>query len=130
MCSNNALRAFQPPPTTPNLTSENKAIQHRFPIQSGHTRESAHEYLAFRQHYCLSWGPIITMLEKMERMLQDYSVPVAFIDGDKLADLALEFDLELQPTIGDLLTAVVNREDVEILIRTPVSSSSIHIKYS
>lgn len=103
------------------MTSEHKAVRHRFPIQNGHTRESASEYLAFRQHYCLTWGPLVTIIGKMEKMLRDYAVPLAFIDGDKLADLALEFELEIQPTINDLLTAVVNREDVEAMIKSPVS---------
>jgi len=77
--------------------------------------------MAFRQHYCLSWGPVITTLQRLERVLQDYAVPIAFVNGDKLADLALEFDMEIQPNIDELLTTLVNHEDVKALIKTPVS---------
>lgn len=52
--------------------------------------------------------------------MQEYDVPIAFVNGDKLADLALEFDLELRPSLTELLTCLVNREDVEALINTPV----------
>lgn len=73
----------------------------------------------------MTWGPIVSMLKSMEKMLQQYAIPVAFIDGDKLAELALEFELELQPTVNDLLTAIVNREDVESLINAPVSTDRV-----
>ena len=48
-------------------------------------------------------------------------MPIAFVNGDKLADLALEFEMELQPSVDDLLSVLVNREDVEAIIKTPVS---------
>lgn len=114
---------MQPPPATPNAISvDYTTVQHRFPIQHGRTKQSTHEYMAFRQHYCLSWGPIVTTLHRLERLLQDYAVPIAFVNGDKLADLALEFDLEIHPSIDELLTVLVNREDVDTLIKTPVSA--------
>jgi len=53
-------------------------------------------------------------------MLTNYAVPVAFINGDKLADIAMEYELERAPSHDVLLTAVVNREDVEALIKAPV----------
>jgi len=56
----------------------------------------------------------------MELMLTNYAVPVAFINGDKLADIAMEYELERAPSHDVLLTAVVNREDVEALIKAPV----------
>lgn len=39
----------------------------------------------------------------------------------RLADLAMEFELERPPTVDDLLTVIINREDVEALIGRPVS---------
>ncbi|XP_067936588.1 IQ domain-containing protein H-like [Watersipora subatra] len=109
-----------PPPATPNMISADyKSVQHRFPIQHGHTKEMSNEYMAFRQHYCLSWGPIISMLRLLEKLLQDYAVPIAFVNGDKLADLALEYELELQPTVPELLSILVNEEDVKNLLQSP-----------
>ncbi|XP_070542843.1 IQ domain-containing protein H-like [Ptychodera flava] len=106
-----------PPPTTP--ASEFKHLSHRFAIQHGKIRDQSQDFLAFKQHYCLSWGSIVTMLQYMERMLQNYAVPLAFINGDKLADLSLEFELEKQPTVKDLLSVIINIDDVEAIIKRP-----------
>ncbi|XP_002730454.1 IQ domain-containing protein H-like [Saccoglossus kowalevskii] len=106
-----------PPPTTP--ASEFKHLSHRFPIQHGKIREQSQDFMAFKQHYCLSWGSIVTMLQYMERMLQNYAIPLAFINGDKLADLSLEFELEKQPTIKDLLSVIINIDDVLAIIKRP-----------
>jgi hypothetical protein len=39
---------------------------------------------------------------------------------DRLADLAEEFELERPPSIDDLLSCIVNRDDVENIIFKPV----------
>lgn len=64
---------------------------------------------------------IVTVMRQLERMLTNYAVPIAFIHGDKLADLALEFELEQQPSEDDLLGVIVNKEDVQSIIKRPVS---------
>ncbi|ESO87612.1 hypothetical protein LOTGIDRAFT_194358 [Lottia gigantea] len=107
-----------PPPTTP-ASGDLKLSSHRFAIQHGRVRDSHPEFLAFKQHYCLSWGSIVTTIRHLEKLLCIYSVPIAFIHGDKLADLAIEFELERAPSIDDLLTVIVNREDVESIIVKP-----------
>ncbi|XP_064607991.1 IQ domain-containing protein H-like isoform X2 [Liolophura sinensis] len=109
----------QPPPTTPAVDDDCKSAAHRFAIQHGRTRDEAADFLAFKQHYCLTWGSIVTMIKYLERMLSNYAVPVAFVNGDRLADLALEFELENAPEIDNLLTVILNREDVEAMIRKP-----------
>lgn len=72
---------WQPPPTTP--AAEFKHLNHRFVIQNGRTRENGKDFLAFKQHFCLSWGSIITTLKYVEKFLRSYAVPLAFINGDK-----------------------------------------------
>lgn len=44
----------------------------------------------------------------------------------RLADLAMEFELERPPSIDDMLTVIINREDVEALIGRPVSHLDVH----
>ncbi|KAK7478399.1 hypothetical protein BaRGS_00030324 [Batillaria attramentaria] len=107
-----------PPPTTP-ASGEFKSLSHRFAIQHGKVRDAQPEFLAFKQHYCLIWGCIVTLLKHLERMLTNYAVPMAFIHGDKLADLAVEFELEKAPGIPELLSVIVNRDDVEAIIFKP-----------
>ncbi|XP_066273015.1 IQ domain-containing protein H-like isoform X1 [Branchiostoma lanceolatum] len=108
-----------PPPTTPASTVNFKRSGHRFAIQNGGIRDTAPDFVAFRQHYVLSWGSIITALEHLLRLLRDFAVPLAFINGDKLADLALEFELEKAPTKENLLSVIVNWDDVEAILRRP-----------
>lgn len=47
-----------------------------------------------------------------------YSQCLSFFS--RLADLAMEFELEKPPTIDDMLMVIINREDVEALIGRPV----------
>lgn len=118
------LRAFEmplqpmPPPTTP-ASGDFKSLSHRFAIQHGKVRDAQPEFLAFKQHYCLTWGCIVTMLKHLEKMLTNYAVPVAFIHGDRLADLAVQFELEKAPGLPELLSVIVNREDVEAIVLKP-----------
>ncbi|XP_033124079.1 IQ domain-containing protein H-like isoform X2 [Anneissia japonica] len=106
-----------PPPTTP--ASEFKHLHHRFPIQHGKARENSKDFSVFKQHYCLSWGNISTTLKLLEKLLTAYAVPLAFVNGDRLADLALEYELEKDPSIPELLSVIINKDDVEALIRRP-----------
>jgi hypothetical protein len=108
-----------PPPTTPANISNAAEKGYRFAIQKGKVRQSSSDFLAFKQRYCLSWGSIVTMLTHLENMMKMYSVPLAFIHGEKLSYLALQFELNSAPTVEDLLSVVVNREDVEALIKKP-----------
>jgi hypothetical protein len=64
------------------------------------------------------------MLGELERFLASYAVPIAFINGDKLADLSLEFELEQIPTNEQLLSVLVNKDDVQNIIKRPVSDNS------
>ncbi|XP_052277313.1 IQ domain-containing protein H-like isoform X2 [Dreissena polymorpha] len=107
-----------PPPTTP-ASGDFKMISHRFAVQNGRIRDTSSEFLSFKQHYCLTWGSIVTTLKHMEKMLSNFAVPVAFINGDRLADLAEEFELEQPPSLDDLLSCIVNRDDVENIIYKP-----------
>ncbi|PIK57331.1 putative IQ domain-containing protein H isoform X2 [Apostichopus japonicus] len=106
-----------PPPTTP--AAEFKHLSHRFVIQNGRTRENGKDYLAFKQHFCLSWGSIVTTLKYLEKFMRSYAVPLAFINGDKLADLAIESELSKPPRRKDFLGVIINIDDVRTLIEKP-----------
>lgn len=107
-----------PPPTTP-ASGDFKEKGHRIAIQNGKMREAAPEFHAFKQAYCLNWGPIATLLKQVCKMLSNYNVPIAFLQGDKAAELAFEIELEGDLTITQLLSIIANREDVESVIKQP-----------
>lgn len=107
-----------PPPTTPALVN-GKQLEFKFPIQNGRTRENSADFLAFRQHYCLSWGPIVSVISKLESLLKNYAIPVAFINGSRLADLSLEYELEREPSTAELLNTLINKDDVQQMMKKP-----------
>ncbi|KAL5004265.1 hypothetical protein ScPMuIL_017721 [Solemya velum] len=107
-----------PPPTTP-ASGEVKSLTHRFAIQNGKVRDNTSDFMTFKQHYCLTWGSIVTMVKFLEKLMMNYAVPVAFVHGDKLADLSLEYELERPPSKDDLLSVLINRDDVEDVVFKP-----------
>ena len=64
-----------------------KMTSHRFPIQNGRVRETMKEFMAFKERYYSCWGAITVILRRMEEMLVNFNVPIAFVDGDKLAQV-------------------------------------------
>ncbi|XP_057308463.1 IQ domain-containing protein H-like isoform X1 [Hydractinia symbiolongicarpus] len=92
---------------------------HRFVIQNGRVNTSSQDFLQFKKYYCLSWESVSNLLLKLKKVVLDYSIPIAFIDGDRLADLAMFFELGPKPTIKDLLMCVLNSKDVECIILIP-----------
>lgn len=91
---------------------------HKFIIQSGRT-ETSQDFVHFKQYYCLSWESINKLLDKLEKLLIDYSVPIAFVDGERLADMSLYFEIGPKPTMKDLLMCILNSSDVEKIICIP-----------
>ncbi|KAF1571951.1 UNVERIFIED_CONTAM: IQ domain-containing protein H, partial [Eudyptes pachyrhynchus] len=76
-------------------------------------------FLAFKQHYCLSWKSIVFFLEHTEKLLKDYAVPLATINCKKLAEVASDFELNENPTKSDILSVIKNQSTVEKILNRP-----------
>lgn len=70
-------------PLTTILSDPKNRPSHRFVIHNGVTDTNKHDFLLFKQYYCLSWGSITSLLRSIEKLLVDFSVPIALINGDK-----------------------------------------------
>ncbi|XP_010181747.1 PREDICTED: IQ domain-containing protein H-like, partial [Mesitornis unicolor] len=81
--------------------------------------QKAPGFLAFKQHYCLSWGSIVSFLEHTEKLLKDYAVPLATISCKKLAEVASDFELNENPTKSDILSVIKNQAAVEKILNRP-----------
>lgn len=92
---------------------------HKFVIQNGRLCEDSQDFIHFKHFYCLTWESISKLLSMIVKLLSDYSVPIAFIDGTRLADMSLYFEVGPKPTMKDLLICVINSNDVEKIIRIP-----------
>ncbi|XP_062517346.1 IQ domain-containing protein H-like isoform X2 [Corticium candelabrum] len=106
-------QAPQPTPAT-GLNIVQKLV-----IQQGVTVTSTPDYRAYKQSNALQWGSIVTILKQLEELLKAYSIPLAFIDGDKLVDLSMEYELEQHPSREELLNCIINNKDIGKLMSMP-----------
>ncbi|XP_072201804.1 IQ domain-containing protein H [Excalfactoria chinensis] len=88
-------------------------------VYHGAIDQTAPGFLAFKQRYCLSWGSIVYFLERAEKLLKDYAVPLATINCQKLVEAASDFALNENPTKGDILSVIQNRSAVEEILNRP-----------
>ncbi|XP_065497763.1 IQ domain-containing protein H [Caloenas nicobarica] len=88
-------------------------------VHHGMIDQKAPGFLAFRQHYCSSWGSIVSFLEHTEKLLKDYAVPLATINCKKLAEVASDFQLNKKPTKSDILSVIKNQSTVEKILNRP-----------
>ncbi|KFQ46082.1 IQ domain-containing protein H, partial [Nestor notabilis] len=88
-------------------------------VHHGTIDQTAPGFLAFKQHYCLSWGSIASFLEHTEKLLQDYAVPLATINCNKLAEVASDFERNEKPTKSDILSVIKNQSTVEKILNRP-----------
>lgn len=92
---------------------------HRLIIQNGQLKLEKQEFIHFKQFYCLHWGNIVSVLKMLENLCQTYLISVAFVDGNKVADLSNKLQIEQKPTQEELLSTFINRDDIENIINTP-----------
>ncbi|XP_076154606.1 IQ motif-containing protein H [Alosa pseudoharengus] len=73
-------------------------VQHKFPfvILDGHTDRLGSDFLRFREHYCLCGGALQDALDRLERLLRRFAVPMALVSGERLADLVQSGVLEFR----------------------------------
>eukprot|EP01012_Entosiphon_sulcatum_P042182 TRINITY_DN56143_c0_g1_i1.p1 TRINITY_DN56143_c0_g1~~TRINITY_DN56143_c0_g1_i1.p1 ORF type:complete len:918 (-),score=137.70 TRINITY_DN56143_c0_g1_i1:24-2777(-) len=90
---------------------------HEFIIRRGRTLDATPEFLSYQRSFKHNWGAIVSVIKALERLLEDYAIPLAYVDGKKVAALA-ENDLNM-PTQEQLLACLANREEVEPLLSQP-----------
>ncbi|XP_069842085.1 IQ domain-containing protein H isoform X2 [Dendropsophus ebraccatus] len=99
-------------PVTPDMG-------HCFTIHDGLIDPKAADFLAFQQHYCLSWASYMTFLERLQTLLQAYTIPTAVVNGDKMRTATLDLELGRTPSVSDLLSVLENRSWVQKLMSHP-----------
>ena len=70
---------------------------------------------------------IIRTLGDLEALLSKFKITVALVNGDKLADLAMKYELETSPSRDELLSVVVNLDTVMNEMNTPVSTEASRV---
>ncbi|XP_063781625.1 IQ domain-containing protein H isoform X2 [Pseudophryne corroboree] len=92
---------------------------HSFIIYNGFLDPQAADFLAFKQHYCICWGSFMTFLESLQKLLQEYAVPVAVVKGDRLRAATLAQELGRTPSVSQLLSVLENRPWVQKFLGQP-----------
>ncbi|XP_074862580.1 IQ domain-containing protein H isoform X5 [Carettochelys insculpta] len=112
-----------PQPKSPHMMPpqplQDTFLDHDITICNGTINHKAPDFLAFKQHYCLSWGSILSFLEHVEKLLKDYAVPLAIIKSKNLMELISDFELHQRPTRDDLLSVIKNRTTVKRILNQP-----------
>ncbi|XP_009319795.1 PREDICTED: IQ domain-containing protein H [Pygoscelis adeliae] len=109
----------QPPQMSPCQSLQDLCFDCDIAVYHGTIDQKAPGFLAFKQHYCLSWGSIVFFLEHTEKLLKDYAVPLATINCKKLAEVASDFELNENPTKSDILSVIKNQSTVEKILNRP-----------
>jgi len=89
---------------------------HQFIIRKGKTLETP-EFQSFTRAHQSRWGRISELVRSLEAVMTQYSVPIAYVDGKTIALLA-EDEL-LNPSLDDLLSCLVNENQVRSLVQVP-----------
>lgn len=61
---------------------------HQFIIRRGKVLDMTPEFQSFQRTHVAEWGPITTVVKLLEQMLTKFSVPMAYIDGHSVIQLA------------------------------------------
>ncbi|KAL4463088.1 hypothetical protein ABPG74_007089 [Tetrahymena malaccensis] len=89
---------------------------HHFIIRKGRTLEETPEFQSYKRTYIKEWIFIITIIRSLEKLMKDYDISIATVDGKALAQFAT---LKKQPDIADLILCCVNKEEILKVIKVP-----------
>lgn len=90
---------------------------HQFIIRRGKTLNTTPEFVSFQRKYGFLWGSVKTVIQELEEFLVKYGIPLAYINGQKIVELA---ELEgRRPTISELLECLENIDKQALLNKVP-----------
>lgn len=88
---------------------------HQFIVRNGHVVTDTPDFISWKLTHAADWGAIVGMLALIEQWLRDFSIPIAFINGERLHALAVD---ELhRPSMEDLESCIANSKEVRPLLR-------------
>ena len=90
---------------------------HQFIIRKGRTLEETPEFQSYKRICGEIWLPISYIIKSLEKLLNSHDIPLAYIDGKKLAKLAIESRKAYE--INELMDCIVNSEEINKILKIP-----------
>jgi hypothetical protein len=90
---------------------------HHFIIRRGELLAETPEFVSFQRKHNERWGAVSEVVRKLQDLLGEYAVPLAYVDGKLAAELA--FDALALRTERELLGCLVNAEQVAAHMARP-----------
>ena len=90
---------------------------HQFIIRNGKVVRTSAEYNNFKRNHISIWGEIAYLMHKMERLLGSYNVPYAYVDGKRVARLAISDPA--RPSNQELFSCMINLDQIEEYTKRP-----------
>lgn len=91
---------------------------HQFMIRKGRTLEETPEFQSYKRICENIWDPINKIIKSLERIFSSCDIPLVYIDGKKLAKMAVE-STRKSFTMHELLDCVVNNEEINKVLKIP-----------
>ena len=92
---------------------------HYIIIRKGVTLDAAPEFASFQRTHAAMWHILAGMLLQLEGICVQYAVPLATIDGRRLAALCYATPPGVMPPVEHLLACIENIQEVAAVLRMP-----------
>ncbi|XP_040893854.1 IQ motif-containing protein H [Toxotes jaculatrix] len=92
-----------------------------FTITKGRINPMAADFCHFKQSFSLCWSSVVHALEALEKLLRDFAVPLAKVNGERLVEFAHGWDngWDKAPPVMGLLSLLENWEEVLGVVLNP-----------
>lgn len=88
---------------------------HRFVIRKGKTLDNTPEFESYKRKNAVVWGATVTVIKRLEALMQEFDIPLAYMDGGRVVELAKD-ELTV-PTHEQLLNCITNMDQVMPLMK-------------
>ncbi|KAJ7311062.1 hypothetical protein JRQ81_006660 [Phrynocephalus forsythii] len=98
---------------------QNPSLEFDICIHKGMIDHASTDFLGFKQFCCLFWGSVLSFLEQVVKLLKDYAVPFAVINGKKVIEMIPDFELNQRLTKEEVLLVIKNVSAVRKVLSQP-----------